>query len=175
MSDVWNGMLAIWCSISDVVQFFLCWGPVSKSLAITVTNHMGPKELHWRQKNLSLQYVEYDDVSQSHHTHFTDDEWQDDLIDQSQILSTMRQPIITMITDWLKHTTWGTPYDGLYREVALKRGIFFRLKVYERVGISLVEVYKRVVKSFFWVCKRAQITDGSYGFKKVLFLSLIPI
>ena len=33
----------------------------------------------------------------------------------------------------------GTPYDGLYREVLPKRGIFFRLYVRERVEISLVE------------------------------------
>ena len=37
----------------------------------------------------------------------------------------------------------GTPYDGLYGEVSPERSIFFRLKVYERVGISLDEVYKR--------------------------------
>ena len=37
----------------------------------------------------------------------------------------------------------GTPYDGLYREAPPERGIFFRLQVYERVGISLVEVYER--------------------------------
>ena len=36
----------------------------------------------------------------------------------------------------------GTPYDGLYttyREAPPKRGIFLRLQVYERVGISLIE------------------------------------
>ena len=36
----------------------------------------------------------------------------------------------------------GTPYDsydGLYREAPPKRGIFLRLHVYERVGISLIE------------------------------------
>ena len=32
----------------------------------------------------------------------------------------------------------GTPYDGLYREAPPERGTFFRLQVYERVGISLV-------------------------------------
>ena len=37
-----------------------------------------------------------------------------------------------------------------------ERGIFFRLQVYERVGISLVEVYERVGKSVIWVCERAQ-------------------
>ena len=35
----------------------------------------------------------------------------------------------------------GTPYDGLYGEALPQRGMFFRLQVYERVGISLVEVY----------------------------------
>ena len=33
---------------------------------------------------------------------------------------------------------------------------FFRLQVYEKVGISLVEVYKRVGKSAIRVCERAQ-------------------
>ena len=37
----------------------------------------------------------------------------------------------------------GTPYDGLYGEVPPERSIFFRLQEYERVGISLDEVYKR--------------------------------
>ena len=32
---------------------------------------------------------------------------------------------------------------------------FFRLQVYERVGISLLEVYKRVGNSVIWVSKRA--------------------
>ena len=40
----------------------------------------------------------------------------------------------------------GAPYDGLYRKAPPEMGIFFRLQVYERVGISLVEVYKRVYK-----------------------------
>ena len=50
----------------------------------------------------------------------------------------------------------GTPYDGLYGEAPLKRGIYFRLQVYEMVGILLVEVYERVGKSFIWVCESAQ-------------------
>ena len=38
----------------------------------------------------------------------------------------------------------GTPtYDGLYGEAPPERGTFFRLQVYERVGISLDEVYER--------------------------------
>ena len=41
------------------------------------------------------------------------------------------------------------PYDGLYGEAPPERGTYFRLQVYERVGILLVEVYERV-------CERAQ-------------------
>ena len=41
----------------------------------------------------------------------------------------------------------GTPYSGLYGEAPLERGTFLRLQVYERVGISQVEVYKGVGKS----------------------------
>ena len=37
---------------------------------------------------------------------------------------------------------WGTPYNGLYREVSPEGGSFFRLRVYERVGISLVKYIK---------------------------------
>ena len=50
----------------------------------------------------------------------------------------------------------GTPYNGLYGEAPPKRGTFFRLQVYERVRISLVEVYKRVGKFVIRICKRAQ-------------------
>ena len=50
----------------------------------------------------------------------------------------------------------GTPYDGLYGEAPLKRGIYFRLQVYERVAILLVEMYERVGKSVIWVCESAQ-------------------
>ena len=50
----------------------------------------------------------------------------------------------------------GTPYDGLYGEAPLKRGIYFRLQVYERIAILLVEVYERVGKSVIWVCESAQ-------------------
>ena len=49
----------------------------------------------------------------------------------------------------------GTPYNGLYGEAPPKRGTFFRLQVYERVGISQVEVYKTVGKSVISVFKRA--------------------
>ena len=55
---------------------------------------------------------------------------------------------------------WGgggvLPIMALYGEAPPERGIFFRLQVYERVGILLVEVYKRGGKSVIWVCERAQ-------------------
>ena len=38
----------------------------------------------------------------------------------------------------------GTLYNGLDGEAPPERGTFFRLKVYKRVRISQVEVYKRV-------------------------------
>ena len=43
-----------------------------------------------------------------------------------------------------------------YGEAPPVRGIFFRLQVYERVGILLAEVYERVGKSVIWVCERTQ-------------------
>ena len=53
-------------------------------------------------------------------------------------------------------TPWevGATYNGLYREAPPKRGIFFRLQVCERAGVSLVEVYERVGKSVIAVCER---------------------
>ena len=40
----------------------------------------------------------------------------------------------------------GTPYNGLYGEALPERGTFFTLQVYDKVGISRVEVYERVGK-----------------------------
>ena len=62
----------------------------------------------------------------------------------------------------------GTPHNGLCGEALSERDVFFRLQVYERVEILLVEVYKRVGKSVIWVCERAQnmITHEFYGFIK---------
>ena len=62
---------------------------------------------------------------------------------------------------------WGVSQDGggggekkqnnsLYGEAMPKRDTFYRLQVYERVGISLVEVYERVWHSIILVCKKAQ-------------------
>ena len=42
----------------------------------------------------------------------------------------------------------GTPFYGLHMEAPPERGNFFRLQVFERVGISQVEVYERVNLSF---------------------------
>ena len=48
-----------------------------------------------------------------------------------------------------------------------ERGIFFRLRVYERVGISLVEVYERVGKCHLGLWKGLKgLTDEFYGFIK---------
>ena len=50
----------------------------------------------------------------------------------------------------------GTPFKALYWEAPPEKGTFFRLQVYERVGILLVEVFQRVGKSVIWVCEMAQ-------------------
>ena len=49
-----------------------------------------------------------------------------------------------------------TPHDGLYGEALPERGIFFMFHEYERFGISLVKVYKKVGKSVSWVGERLQ-------------------
>ena len=47
------------------------------------------------------------------------------------------------------------PYNGLYEEAPAEMDTFLRLKVYERVRISLVGVYERVQKSVISFCKSA--------------------
>ena len=37
------------------------------------------------------------------------------------------------------------------------KGVSFSVQEYERVEISLLEVYKRVGEYFIWVCERAQM------------------
>ena len=44
----------------------------------------------------------------------------------------------------------------LYGETPPEMGYFFRLQVYEGVGVSLVEVYERVQKSVISIGKKAQ-------------------
>ena len=43
-----------------------------------------------------------------------------------------------------------------YTRGSARKGIFFRLQVYEMLGILLVEVYERVGKSVIWVCETVQ-------------------
>ena len=52
----------------------------------------------------------------------------------------------------------------------LERGTFFRLTVYERVGISLVEVYERegkcVISVRVFKCPQGRVTDAFYDCEK---------
>ena len=50
--------------------------------------------------------------------------------------------VISVVKVWMKPRGkgWGTPYNGLYGEAPPKRGTFFRLEGYKRIGISIVEV-----------------------------------
>ena len=41
----------------------------------------------------------------------------------------------------------GSSHNDLHGEAPSERGFFFRLQVYKRVGVSLVELYKRIRKS----------------------------
>ena len=68
----------------------------------------------------------------------------------------------------------GTTYNCLYGEAPPKRGIFFRPQVYERGGISLIEVYKKEGKFVFPSVNRAKRADRKiYGCeKKVCFVLL---
>ena len=58
----------------------------------------------------------------------------------------------------------GTPYNGLYGEAPPERGNFFRLQLYERVGVSRAEVYERVGKSTKIGQKRLHIWVRVVGF-----------
>ena len=49
-----------------------------------------------------------------------------------------------------------TQYNGLYGEAPPERRTVFRLQVYDREGVLLVEVYERVGKSGISVCESAQ-------------------
>ena len=68
--------------------------------------------------------------------------------------------LFTQVYKWVPATQLpggggGITYNGLYGEAQPERGTFFRLQVYERVGILLVKVYERVGKSVSSVCERA--------------------
>ena len=86
---------------------------------------------------------------------FSSVEWQSPKSNESlpgQVYPVHQDSIIRLLN--LLVVAWGvggTPYDSLYGEAPPERGIFFRLQVYERVGISLVGVCKRGGKSVIWV------------------------
>ena len=71
-------------------------------------------------------------------------------------------PIKCILVPLQVSTCWGliprggTPCNGLYREASPEMGTFLRLQGqgYERVVISLVEVYERVGRSVIWVGKK---------------------
>ena len=52
-------------------------------------------------------------------------------------------------------------------DIPFERGPVFRGQVYERVGISLVEVYEKVAKSFITVWKAWKGKHAFYGYEKV--------
>ena len=60
----------------------------------------------------------------------------------------------------------GATYNGLNGEAPPERGTLFRLQVKKRVGISLIEVYKRVGKSVISFCKNG-LTNAFYGLEKI--------
>ena len=63
-----------------------------------------------------------------------------------------RSKLIPLVPDWPRllwrlkvYTPEGdTPYNGKYGEAPPEKGTFFRVQVYKRVAILLVEVYQRV-------------------------------
>ena len=58
----------------------------------------------------------------------------------------------------MSQNSWGgfTPYNGPYGEAPPEKGTFFKLQVYERVGLLLVEVCERERKNVIWVRERAR-------------------
>ena len=71
----------------------------------------------------------------------------------------------------------GTPYKGLYWKAPPQRDAFFRLQVYDRVGISPAEVYEKVGKSVISVNKKANrcILWLWKSRENIMVLSFIPI
>ena len=57
-------------------------------------------------------------------------------------------------------------YIDIYGQAPPERSIFFRLRVFERVGLSLVEVCERVGKSVFSVCKMIKVIK--MGYRRIL-------
>ena len=74
-----------------------------------------------------------------------------------------------MSTCWGLIPRGGTPYNGLYGEAPPEMGTFLRLQGqgYERVGISLVEVYERLERSVISVGKKRVPKDQQMHFMAV--------
>ena len=64
--------------------------------------------------------------------------------------------IVPAYTSCILEGGGGTVYKGLYLEALPLRVTFYRLQVYERVGISPVEMYEKEGQSVISVCKKAQ-------------------
>ena len=61
----------------------------------------------------------------------------------------------------------GSTHDGPYSGRLCPKGVPVKgFGLYERVGISLVEVYKRVGKSVIWVCQWKAYERGTFFVKK---------
>ena len=64
------------------------------------------------------------------------------------------------------------PYNGLYGRDPPAKGTSFRLQVYERVGVTLVEVYhERTRKSVIAVCEwtKKRYTEGGSFLSKMVY------
>ena len=57
-------------------------------------------------------------------------------------------------------------YNDIYGQAPPERSIFFRLRVYERVGLLLVEVCESVSKSVFSVGKITKVIK--MGYRRIL-------
>ena len=73
----------------------------------------------------------------------------------------MKQTLLALFVNgteaWQRKSDRDQAYTMMaYGEAPPERGILCRPWVYERVGISLLEVYKRVGKSYFSVFERTQ-------------------
>ena len=66
---------------------------------------------------------------------------------------------------------------SVYGEALSERGTLFRVQVYERVAISLAELYKRAGKLVNWVCKNAteRANRGIYGRENFLVSRVFDI
>ena len=71
--------------------------------------------------------------------------------------------IVSKFTSSVSVWPGGTPYSGLHGEAPPKRGAFFKLAVYEKVGKIAILVYERVTKS--GSCKVEEMVAKANYFK----------